>query len=163
MKLRNKKTGDIGYLIVGRGSAYYHVCDDGWSSCGKYWSLAELNEEWEDAPEEPKVGYIIDPMDEDYISADNSGYEESNIERAKELGIWLETEEEAKKAVEKLKAWKRLKDKGFRFACYTRRSDWAGLSEVKALENLIDITAYLPKDKIEEMKADLDLLFGGEE
>lgn len=54
MKLRNKKTGEIGYLITGRGIDHYVVANNEWVSCGKYNSLAELNEEWEDVLEEPK-------------------------------------------------------------------------------------------------------------
>lgn len=58
MKLRNKKTGEIGYLIVGRGSDFYLVCDDEWYSRGNYNSLAELNEDWEDC-EEPKEYWCV--------------------------------------------------------------------------------------------------------
>lgn len=131
MKLRNKKTGRVVEWFNNTDGIFPNT-------------LAELNEEWEDMPEEPKgiksVGTI-----------------------GSSVHIEFETEEEAEKAVERLKAWKRLKDKGFRFECYTRRSDVAMLPEVRALKNLIDITAYLPSNKIEEMEADLDLLFGGEE
>lgn len=159
MKLRNKKTGEIREIK--------NILVDEMFTVN---SLAELNEEWEDY-EEPKVGYIIDPMDEDYISADNSGYEESDIERAKELGIWLETEEEAKKAVEKLKAWKRLKDKGFRFTglkkIYQGRSSSpvnytespAYISFNKATEDFVSPTG----DWVNENWYDLQLLFGGED
>lgn len=153
MKLRNKKTGEIGYLVVGKGCDHYVVTNDGWDNCGKYNSLAELNKEWEDAPEEPKVGYIIDPMEEDCVSEDDSGYVEPDVERAKELGIWFETKEEAEKAVEKLKAWKRLKDKGFRFDGYTE--DFADLFLSQVIRCRFD-------DFGRESKKDRDLLFGGE-
>lgn len=53
MKLRNKKTGKIGYLIAAKSSGWYTVCSDEWDTCGKYDSLAGLNEDWEDY-EEPK-------------------------------------------------------------------------------------------------------------
>lgn len=122
MKLRNKKTGVIVDLVQGyiKDSYYGQKIEikplaisnkEGYM----YNSLAELNEDWEDY-EEQKVGYIIDPMEEDYMSADDSGYEESDVERAKELGIWLETKEEAEKAVEKLKIYNKLKQKGFVFS-----------------------------------------------
>ena len=71
------------------------------------------------------------------------------IEKLKEFGNYFGTKEEAEKAVKKLKAWKRLKDKGFRFKCcddyhidyeLTGRCVWT-----------------------DETEADLDLLFGGEE
>lgn len=149
MQLRNKKTGEIGYLIVGRGSDYYHVCNDEWSSCGKYWSLAELNEEWEDAPEEPK-GSALDLMILTLANFIENEPDEDKVDL-----------EDCEQMSDKLKAWRRLKDKGFRFVCYTRRLDVAMLPEVRALKNLIDITAYLPSNKIEEMEADLELLFGG--
>lgn len=128
MKLRNKKTGEIvedayvrethdfqfdgqkHVLAVFRGNG--HRPPERIS--GPYNSLAKLNEDWEDY-DETKVGYLIDPMEEDCVSADDSGYEESDIERAKELGIWFETEEGAAKAVKKLKALTRLKDKGLKF------------------------------------------------
>ena len=53
MKLRNKKTGKIAefeditrvYKFIGNQNTYN--------------SLAELNEEWEDVPEEPKKYYYI--------------------------------------------------------------------------------------------------------
>ena len=152
MKLRNKKTGEIGNLVLNinpnRESFSVVSTEDGDTICGNlvladYATLAELNEEWEDY-EEPKG----------IKSVGNIG---------SSVHIEFETEEEAYKALEKLKAYKRLKDNGFRFACYTRRSDSAMLPEVKALKNLIDITAYLPKDKIEEMESDLEFLFGGED
>lgn len=161
MKLKNKKTGEIVDLVEGyiKDSYYGQKIEikplaisnkEGYM----YNSLAELNENWEDY-EEPKVGYIIDPMEEDYMSADDSGYEESDVERAKELGIWLETKEEAEKAVLKLKAWKRLEDKGFKF------SEWEeGTKDYKVI-----ITGILPKGLLddEQDNDDLDLLFGGEE
>ena len=146
MKLKNKKTGEI---------VDYNPTLERWNGPIKeikhYGSLAELNEEWEDY-EEPKVGYVIDPMEEDCVSADDSGYEESDVKRAKELGIWFETEEEAEKAVERLRAWKRLKDKGFRFKWWARTTDSFG--------DTIEITATSPTMTCSE---ELDTLFGGEE
>ena len=164
MKLRNKRTGEIGWLYcdhisIPKKMTVFSEDKDLSANHWDYASLAELNEEWEDY-EEPKEDWYLDslggPIKKVY---GGDGF----VQDLEAIGNYFETEEEAKKAAEKLKAWKRLKDKGFRFNCYMRRSDWAGLSEVKALENLIDITAYLPKDKIKEMEADLDLLFGGEE
>lgn len=59
------------------------------------------------------------------------------------------TEEEAEKAVEKLKAWKRLKDKGFRFVRHSSTADG-----VHTIEYIFDDD--IPVEP-------LDLLFGGEE
>ena len=74
----------------------------------------------------------------------------SKILALKSIGNYFETREEAEKAVEKLKAWKRLKDKGFRFDC------WYGGSK--------DIAFSIPQEIIDKPTAkDLDLFFGGEE
>ena len=70
----------------------------------------------------------------------------------KEIGNYFETREEAEKAVEKLKAYKRLKDKGFRFSDF---------SYAELCDNArINIKATMINDSIND---DLDLLFGGEE
>lgn len=155
MRLRNKKTGQVGNFIINKD---HFECVD-LDYVPEYRNITELNEEWEDLPEEPKVGYIIDPMEEDYVSADDSGYEESDIERAKELGIWLETKEEAEQAVEKLKAYKRLKDKGFKFTSYGCYGEYGEKSpnidfSYPNFDDLLDD---------DEVVADLDLLFVGEE
>lgn len=102
MKLRNKKTGDIEefeditrvYKFIGNQNTYK--------------SLAELNEEWEDMPEEPKEYWYIS----DSGRVVNGNAEE---ETHKQIGNYFSSREEAEKAVENLKAWKRLKDLGFRF------------------------------------------------
>lgn len=151
MKLKNKKTGGLANLIVDKDTLRVKT-DAGWAD---YDTLAELNEEWEDY-EEPKVGYIIDPMEEDCVSADDSGYEESDVERAKEVGLWFETEEEAERAVEKLKAWTRLKDLG------TELLGWE-IRDLPTGGNWQTINVKLNvRAKKEPMKL-LDLLFGGEE
>lgn len=148
MKLRNKKTGKITKLDI-------HCI------AGKvYESLAELNEEWEDVPEEPK--------DKDFWFFDEEGiirdtkeenWPEESVAAAKEIGNYFETKEEAEKAVEKLKAWKRLKDKGFRF------TDWS--CDFKHNE-IMEVDVYRPNyvsvyTDGGQLQKDLDLLFGGEE
>lgn len=167
MKLRNKKTGEICELfgIMRKGLRTFLQFND---SRGNFKfecdSIAELNEEWEDVPEELPEGYwVVEPYGKaEYIKI-NKHWSIPLYKQFKDFGNCFETKEEAEQAVEKLRAWKRLRDKGFRFECYMRRSGWVGLPVVKALENLIDITAYLPKDKIKEMEADLDLIFGGKD
>lgn len=146
MKLRNKKTGEIGYLIAGRSSDHYIVTNDEWESCGEYNSLAELNEDWEDV-EEPKAYWYIDDagvMQVDQILS-------SEINMRKSIGNYFETREEAEKAVEKLKAWKRLKDKGFKFESY--KPYGAGIT----------FTIAHMDELAEDNQKDLDLLFGGED
>ena len=149
MKLRNKKTGEIMDDVQYRN---YSTSDGfGLRMDGKEWeyhSLAELNAEWEDY-EEPKAYYIgrcgtieeFDPTNDIALT-----------EMLKEIGNYFETKEEAEKAVEKLKAWKRLKDKGFRFV---------GRS-IKDLTITYSFDNYDEPD-IPQMNKDLDLLFGGEE
>lgn len=163
MKLKNKKTGEIietdFELSVSIPDDEKLYGNDTYTQIKGYSSIKELSEEWEDY-EGPKVGYIIDPMEEDYVSADDSGYEESDVERAKELGIWLETKEEAKKTVEKLKAWKRLKDKGFRL----KRWGWEFIYNDNISGELI-IKAHIDDatDSDGKYTKDLDLLFSQED
>lgn len=121
-----------------------------------YSSIAEFLEMWEDAPEEPKEHW--------YISAD--GDVRSKPERQfcdpvymKIIGNYFESEEEAKRAVEELKAFKRLKDKGFRF-------DYVGAYEFLCGNGFeVQIRATMPPEFYEddEVKQDLIALFGGEE
>lgn len=170
MKLKNKKTGEIGLVHcdatmfsnkIGVFIDNNHI--DLRNPYKIYTSLAELNEEWEDY-EEPKVGFIIDLMEEDCISADDSGYEDSDVERAKELGIWFESEEEAERAVEKLKAWKRLKDKGFKFEGI--KEDFTRILQQNPFrtgKRYLQFNKSEDEDWMKENWNDLDLLFGEEE
>jgi leucyl-tRNA synthetase len=77
------------------------------------------------------------------------------IKTDEEYGIKFATEGQAEKAVEKLKAWKRLKDNGFKFTGVTKLfdGDW----------NKITFNKDQDETWIEENKADLELLFGSEE
>lgn len=106
MKLRNKKTGEITEA-------------NDWNIISDYNSLAELNAEWEDY-EEPKGFWMINVLGiVEYVH----DLTEAEVKMMEEIGNYFETEEEAEKAAEKLKAWKRLKDKGFwfdnwDFVCY---------------------------------------------
>ena len=59
----------------------------------------------------PKEYWYIDINGE--IMSDN--VEDDTVKVMREIGNYFETKEEAEKAVEKLKAWKRLKDNGFEF------------------------------------------------
>ena len=103
MKLKNKKTGEI---------FDYRPTLQRWNGpivnrCN-YNSLAELNAEWEDYEEPKTLGWRIDEYNEP--EEIGFGFSLEELEYLKEIGLWFKTEEEAKKAVEKLKAWKRLKD-----------------------------------------------------
>ena len=79
------------------------------------------------------------------------------VKQKQEIGNYFETKEEAEKAVEKLKVWKRLKDKGFEFINfpYKKICKYDARTGVGNLE--YQVKYY------EELDDDLDLLFGGEE
>lgn len=93
-KLRNKGTGKIGYLYANK-DVNYQVLDENDCVLSVYDTLPRLIEEWED--------YKL-----------NIWYN-STISGRHTIEIDFATGEEAKKAMDKLKAFKRLKDKGFRF------------------------------------------------
>lgn len=147
MKLRNKKTGQI-------IEPYIHTLD------GKEFnSLAELNEEWEDYHEEPKDFYYINENGGvlKYIPFDPDGEDKVYMKYQDAIGNYFETKEEAEKAVEKLKAWKRLKDKGFRFT---------GINDNEESQIMIYECGVLCKANIEHrLSSDPDfiLLFGEDE
>ena len=149
MKLRNKKTGEIGYLTTDTVDRRLRVLNDNNDTVDEYNSLAELNEEWEDY-EEPKEYYW-------YIDADGNALrcrcDDRYDNEAKEIGNYFKTEEDAEKAVEKLKAWKRLKDRGFEFI--ELRAPNYGSSEI------ITIKARCPWTS--KNIDDLGICFGGGE
>lgn len=138
MKLRNKKTGEI----------------------------VEFNEEWEDyeeselerAGERWYVGSAGDIGNTVYLFSNDT------IKLA-EIGNSFRTKKEAEKAVEKLKAWKRLKDKGFKFEGI--KEDFTRI--LQSQEPFRTGKRYLQFNKsedeewMEENWKDLDLIFGGEE
>ena len=159
MKLRNKKTGEVVDLSEGFMHDVY---------CGEkieikpvaisnkegyvYGSLAELNEEWEDVREEPKEYWYINGYNEP--EKVNFGFPIDNMESLREIGFLFGSKEETEFAIRKLKAWKRLKDKGFRFTGWyggSKNIDW----EITSLED----ETYIPR----QICDDLELLFGGEE
>lgn len=147
VRLKNKRTGEIiefdAILTVKdvAGDSVAHL---------EYNSLTKLNEEWEDY-EEPKEYYCIDWTEPDGIH--KTKHEDIRDDFNKEIGNYFSSREEAEKAVEKLKAWKRLKDKGFRFLGYYHR-----LGETKSKGEI-----GFEMDDYKGTKQDLDLLFGGEE
>lgn len=115
MRLKNKKTGkivDFNYLQTDYISPLLlTVSTNGRPEMFNYYSLAEINEEWEDVPEEPKGYWYVDDAGVMQIGQ----VLDSEINMRKSIGNYFNTREEAEKAVEKLKAWKRLKDIGCRF------------------------------------------------
>ena len=140
MKLRNKKTGklvDINLSI--------NMLDEDYIT--EYGSLEEFNEDWEDY-EEPKEYWCIDwtgGVNHITLLDDST----DNYEKAKkQIGNYFETREEADRAVEKLKAWKRLKDKGFRLDA--------------VVDSFFCLDIYMKGKPYEEIKEDLKIVFGGE-
>lgn len=139
MKLKNKKTGEMGIInYFDNQSIVIYPIDENWNAKGDkkyvYHSLTELNEEWEDVPEEPKdFWYIGDLMiicgtEGEFTTPDLASFTKKDIEKLKAIGNYFESKEEAEKAVEKLKAWKRLKDKGFRFIDHIDRDSGQGMT-----------------------------------
>ena len=154
MKLRNKNTGKIGSFCYGRAS---ELCvswqkDDGFWDKQEYSSLAELNEEWEDY-EEPK-GKALYWM---ILTLENFIENEADDR-------WVDLED-CKQMLEKLKAWERLKDKGFRFCGlkedYTRTT--GNHFPARNGRRYLQFNKSEEDDWLEENWEDLDLLFGGEE
>lgn len=158
MKLRNKKTGDIieSYIIetasaIGSGLI---LQDDDTNKHYQYNSFAEFCAEWEDY-EEPKEIWWLD--NEGHINH-ASGEVNDSFRNNREIGNYFLSREEAEKAVDKLKAWKRLKDKGFRFESAKRYEALCGNGFN------IPITATMPPEAYTDVAVskDLDICFGGE-
>ena len=154
MKLRNKKTGEIGYTAILQSKAII-IMDENAIQLGSYNSLAKLNEEWEDY-EEPKEQWFIKANGEvTKTTIENPFF--ANLAYCEQIGNLFDSKEEAEKAVEKLKAVKRLKDVGCRVTEYktyggsTSKGEFIG--EVKII---LDVPDVVDKEL-------LCLLFGGEE
>lgn len=140
MKLRNKKTGEIIEKYPSR-----FVVNSG-EQIRQYDSLAELNAEWEDY-EEPKEHWCVTM----YGGITRIKDDEEPIDDLIEIGNYFNDKESAYDALDKLKAWKRLKDRRFRFDGY----------HIPAGE--IHFNIEIPKESLNEIVKDLELLFGGEE
>ena len=152
MLLKNKKTGEIIEF-----DALLPVKDVAGDSVAhlEYGSLAELNEEWTDVPEEPKGYYYINTHLHSVDYVDNT-YE--NKGKDQEIGNYFSSREEAELAVRKLKAWKRLKEDLISLSWQPERdgefSIWGRVNSA----GIIKADAIL-----DNHRDDLDLLFGGEE
>ncbi len=120
-----------------------------------YDRLEKFYSEWEDAPEEPKE-YWYASCDGRALKAttDEDDYNEKHNSGHKSIGNYFESEEEAKQAVKKLKAFRRLTDKGFRFRGWDTSHHNLGVAEFFLPDVVNDVDDY---------RQNLDLLFGGEE
>lgn len=172
MKLRNKKTGEIIDCLISAygvsGDVAVSVMDanqeSGYLDIGCYHNLAELNEDWEDVPEEPEEYWYIGWDGEVWCS---DIYDE-RTEQMKLIGNYFETRKEAEKAVERLRAWQRLKEAGL-------VTNWGSVfSGPTAAESgdhfdccgkfyINGTLCHQNKDKNEQYRRDLTLIFGDEE
>ena len=165
MKLRNKKTGEIGCLQCSFGktpekiTVVQYIDGKRGSKVWYYDTLAELTEDWEDY-EEPKKGWYLSSLG---LTIENAFGDDGFRKRLESICNYFETEEEAEKAVEKLKALKRLRDKGFKFTGFSE-----GEIKFKLDEEYSEFT-YKGYDEgcefylNDEVDRDLTCLFGGEE
>lgn len=94
-----------------------------------------------------------------YISADGKIRRSFEPDKDRiEIGNYFETEKEAKEAMEKLKAWKRLKDARLKFTDFGYNLDELSSSTIGADGKIcFEMMCY------EDFTDDLNLLFGGEE
>lgn len=160
------KAGEI-FKLKG-GNLYYYPAENGTENA--HWSdrimayhhktlekFPNILDEWFEEVEEPKEYWCINEWgiieDTDYK---NDKYDNA----AKEIGNYFSSKEEAERAVEKLKAWKRLKDLGAKFNDYNL-GDLSGTDYIGD-KYLIELDG-LTNEKVCRVKSDLDLLFGGEE
>lgn len=145
MKLKNKKTGEIHEItqvvfLLDDMNKKFVIYSQSEGHNYAYNSLAELNEEWTDAPEEPK-GSALDLMILTLTNFIENEPDEDKVDL-----------EDCKQMLDKLKAWKRLKDKGFRFERWGIGGEYG---------NTITFSDYIEYN--DETRADLDLLFSGED
>lgn len=151
MKLRNKRTGEVVSL---EGELLF---DDKVMLLEQYASLAGLNAEWEDVPEEPKEYWYVS-CDGRALKAttDQDEYNEKHNSGHVSIGNYFGTKEEAEKAVEKLKAIKRLKNYNVKFS-------------LDFVKNKIDFTYSINNplldalDGEEQIFNNMNIVFGGGE
>lgn len=161
MRLRNKKTGQLGNFIINK---YHFECVD-LEYVPEYRNLAELTADWEDVPEPKEFWYI---GQDGIIFSDVDTVTQDYANRLVSIGNYFETKEEAEKAVEKLKAWKRLEDKGLEFEGWRTWEEVTGLScfDKGVAHSYYAGFTFRSEDRLEkdiQVKADLELLLGGEE
>ena len=157
MKLQSKKTGEI-WTLTNRNEGTSAVL---WVSNGsqtlRIESIEELTSRFEDY-EEPKAYYIgrcgtieeFDPTKDVGLT-----------EMLNEIGNYFETREKAEKAIEKLKAWKRLKYAGFKFEGI--KEDYTRVSQTpfRSGKRYLQFNKSEDDEWMKENWEDLKLLFGG--
>ena len=151
MKLRNKQTGEIATLTLNSDGEDLLLMKNN-EMITRNVKLSDLGE-WEDVPEEPKEYWYYDTCEGKIGTVLMVDGMEKVAEEDKEIGNYFDTLEEAELAVRKLKAWKRLKDKGFRFTNWEFRD---------VLEGDLVIEAKLNFDNTSSVQRNLEICFGGE-
>lgn len=152
MKLKNKRSGEIKEFVL----------FDGKNELQGGATLKDLVKEWEDYEEPKDKGYwYIDDLCRIHYSSellDEINDRPNNCMIRKLCGNYFDTREEAEAVVEKLKAWRRLKDKGFDFEYVEGYKNLCG----NGFE--IPLTATMPPEAYTdvEVSKDLDLLFSQE-
>jgi len=120
-----------------------------------YDDLKTFTNDWKDY-EEPKDYYFIrsESLTVGYSPISNT----RSCRNRKEIGNYFRTKEEAKNALEELKAWKRLKESGVKIVgwCYSDDVDLNG-----CCFNDDDFIVGLTAGECDQ--DDLDLFFGGED
>lgn len=164
MKLRHKRTGEI--IEIGAVEDIKNNLEYQKSVAGSFAddpepqkptkifdckTVAELNDEWEDYEEPKEYWYIDCNGDIEYDRDYGIPYEED----LRAIGNYFKTQEEAERALEKLKAWKRLRNHGCKILGHR------GILEDS--EHIFNIYIGIAFDKYNDYQKDLDLLFGGEE
>ena len=147
MKLIHNKNGEVeieSITCTQSGEIQITYLKDGLREIYKTDRIGSLTADFKDY-EEPKEYWYYDTTKN---GIDKITHLEDK-EKDQEIGNYFETKEEAERVVEKLKAWKRLKNKKFRFKCYDDSRIYYEINEINAW--------------MDETKKDLDLLFGGEE
>ena len=153
MKLINKQTGEIATLTLSSNGEELLLMKNN-EMVTRNVKLSDL-EDWQDY-EEPKGKWFISNNGQIHNDEEHERFREER----KLIGNYFETKEEAEKAVDKLKAWKRLKDKGFRFC------GWATNEGIRGVDFEVPDSFFSEHNHScisDETKDDLDLLFGGEE
>ena len=153
------KAGEI-FKLKG-GNLYYYPAENGTRDA--HWSdnimayhhktldkFPNILEEWFEEVEEPKKYWVIDIRD----GAGYKPYLEEPSEMDFEIGNYFDTRGGAELAVERLKAWKRLKDKGLSFERWKKSCNTDG----KIIFHLDELGPRLAN-----FRDDLNTLFGGEE
>lgn len=146
MKLRNKKTGEVATLTLSsNGEDLIIMGNDMYAHITK---LSELKD-YEDYEEEKRYWYI--DADGEIMSKEMAWFNQAQDN----IGNRFETREEAEKAVEKLKAAKRLKDAGISFRAKVIDRNWYLESKGEPQQRTFDEAHDLFKD--------IMFVFGGEE